>query len=501
MSPEEFALSVEKLRIQQSDDSRIEAKTCRDSLSADIWESVSAFANTEGGYIILGLSEPNNFQPVHGFSLEKVLSQFISGMGDAGTGARVANVPKYEIERHVVDGLPVLGISIEPLELSLRPCYIIDKGINTGSYKRVDDRDIRLSPTEIYAMLNVMVPSKADLCVVEGSTEEDLDNILIERLLSQAALLSPKALRNTSNQTERLIRLNVLERGGRITLAGLLLCGIYPQQFFPKAVVDVSVHAGTTKAEPGKPRFLDRVICEGPLGEVVDDAVHAVLKNLRIESVVEGAGRIDNPEIPIEVLREAIANAVIHREYSDSFMGQAVHVDIYLDRVEITNPGGLWGGKTLDNIDDGQSRCRNATLMHLASFVQLPSGGAAAEGGGTGISLIKQALLAAGMPEPELIDSYDCFTIRFSRTHTRAQLANSSGASNTSGNDKGRRRIKKDYVLTVLDYDNPKSLREIAEELNTGDDNLRAHLRNLIKDGTVVATAPATSKNRKYLRV
>lgn len=500
MTPEEFNAAIDKLRLQHTDDLNIEAKSCRDTLSADIWESVSAFANTSGGYLILGLSEANNFQAIKGFALEKVLSQFVSGMGDAGTGARIANVPKYKIERHVVDNLPVLGIAIEPLELPLRPCYIIDKGINTGSYKRIDDRDIRLSPTEVYSMLNIMAPSKADSQAIEKSSAADLDPLLLESLLAQAALLTPKALRNTTNQTERLIRLNVLERDERATLAGLLFCGSYPQQFFPKAVVDVAVHAGTSKAEPDKPRFLDRAICEGPLGELIDDAVLATIKNLRIESVVKGTSRVDTPEIPVEVLRELIANAVIHREYSDSFVGQAVHVDIYSDRVEITNPGGLWGGKTLDNIGDGQSRCRNATLMHLAGLVQIPSGGKAAEGGGTGIELVRQTLQDAGLPQPQLFDGYDCFKVSIARVGANGRTSTSFAETTSVSSGAKPPRVNKADVLAVLDSNTPMGTREIANALNVSDDVVRSHLRNLVKEGQVVATASTTSRNRKYLR-
>ncbi|MBK9102948.1 MAG: hypothetical protein IPM90_16120 [Austwickia sp.] len=68
-----------------------------------------------------------------------------------------------------------------------------------------------------------------------------------------------------------------------------------------------------------------------------------------------------------EVLREAIANAVVHREYHELFRGEPVTVDVYPDRVVVANPGGLWGGKTEENLDDGTSRCRNQTLMQLLS--------------------------------------------------------------------------------------------------------------------------------------
>ncbi len=134
------------------------------------------------------------------------------------------------------------------------------------------------------------------------------------------------------------------------------------------------VHPDIEKSAPDGSPLPRQNSVRGELGEVIEDAVAATAKNLRRISVIEGAGRKDELEIPEEVLREAIANAVIHREYGPRHVGQSVTVDIYPDRVEITNPGGLWGGKTLDNIADGTSLCRNAALMRLMSAVELPGG-------------------------------------------------------------------------------------------------------------------------------
>ena len=74
----------------------------------------------------------------------------------------------------------------------------------------------------------------------------------------------------------------------------------------------------------GVVEFMDRTICEGTLGEMISDAVAAIAKNLRRTSTVQGVSRVDSLEIPEEVLREAIANAVIHREYGDRFCGQSI---------------------------------------------------------------------------------------------------------------------------------------------------------------------------------
>lgn len=195
-----------------------------------------------------------------------------------------------------------------------------------------------------------------DRLPVEGASQADLDDALVQATFTRALSLTPRALRSAGDYATKLKRLNFTDENGLVTKAGLLAAGIYPQQFYPRLVVDVAVHAGTEKGTPSAPRFLDRTICEGTTGEMIADAVAAVAKNLRRQSVVRGAGRIDELEIPEEVIREAVANALIHRDYSPCYDGQAVAVDIFDDRVEILNPGGLFGAKTQLNLADGSSR-------------------------------------------------------------------------------------------------------------------------------------------------
>lgn len=68
---------------------------------------------------------------------------------------------------------------------------------------------------------------------------------------------------------------------------------------------------------------------------------------------------VDEPEIPEIVLREAISNAVMHRDYSAAARGMQVHVDVYPDRVEVINPGGLWRGLTVEQLYEARSESRN----------------------------------------------------------------------------------------------------------------------------------------------
>lgn len=490
MDQEKLLAIVERLRQQGTDDGDIEVKECVRKLSGDIWETVSAFANTSGGLILLGLSERAGFTPVEGFDPDRTRDQFVAGMGDGGSPSKLVNPPRYRIERAVIDALPVLVIEIFELDPASKPCYIFDRGPAKGSYKRVDDKDVLLSSNELFSVSTASRVDNFDREPVEGATTADFDKTLVGRTFERAYDLSPRALKGVQNDWDKLQRLNFIDEVGKVTKAGLLAAGSYPQQFFPRLVVDVAVHSGLEKGTPGAPRFLDRTVCEGTLGEMVADAVGAVAKNLKRCSVVVGAGRVDELEIPEEVIREAVANALIHRDYSPRYDGQAVSVDIFDDRVEIVNPGGLYGSKTRENLADGLSCCRNATLMKLMSLVPLPAAaGSPAEGNGSGVPMMIRECKQRGIPEPEFRPALDSFKVVFSRPSYEGREGRSLESDAVKGEEE---------ILGALKERGELSMRELAEGLGLTVSQARYRMRGLLSSGAVVATASKTSRDRKY---
>lgn len=489
-----------RLRRQGNDDGGFEAKSCESSLGSSVWESVSAFANTSGGVLLLGVSEKDGFRPVVGFDANRTVAQFMQGMGDGGVqGARLTNPPEYEISRCEEGEMPFLMIDIRENPVGQKPCYVTAKGPCSGGYRRVDDRDVRLSAVEVYEFENAFTPSPADRQVVDEADVSDLDDKAVARLLD--ACKGSRALQNVTGSMEGLERLNVTDREGRVRLAGLLALGRYPQQFYPKLLVDVMAHPDVDGSDVDGPRFTDRVLCEGNMPDAVGQAVEAVARNLRTVTVVSGVGATRRSEIPREVLREVIANAVVHREYDARFQGRSVTVDVYPDRVEVASPGGLWGGVTLDTIGDGESRCRNATLMRL--MYETPYTGSEAvtvEGGGTGIPLVIREMKRLGLPAPEFEARPDRFKVTLRRpglaftTATRDEVSPSM-AHAVPGNVTGNAR----KVLDCLSAMEPRSAREIADMTGMGMQSVRKTLRTLIDSGLATPTAPASSRLRRYL--
>ncbi|RTE49778.1 winged helix-turn-helix transcriptional regulator [Actinobaculum sp. 352] len=569
VTDEELRDHVARIRRLGADDARVEAKAAVRDIPKGIWESVSAFANTAGGLIILGLDESQSFAPANGFNAARIENALIAGLDNAErANPKVLPVPQYQVDRAEIDGAQVVWARIEPLSATPdrpAPCHVVAQGLERGSYKRVGDADKHLTTYEVHLLRTRHVNDHADRTPVDGHTFNDLDPDLVSRTIERVQASGSRALAGVApdDHVSALQRLNALTDDGTPTLAGYLALGIYPQQEYPQLTIDVTVHPGIAKSQDPTVRFLDRRNCDGPLPQAIDDAVHTVVRNLRTRRIVEGTRGTDVPEIPEDVLREAIANAAMHRDYSHFVTGQQVAVNVYADRVEVINPGGFWGDRTKENVTDGHSASRNGDLARLLTVVPMPGNrSTVCENQGSGVIRMVNEMRAYGLPTPDYSAStIDHVVVRldrfglmdpeteewlrtlpghsdFSRDHDAAlALARRNGSVSVVdlrdnlgldsddcrsvfaqlvadglliGMNDGPYTLADQSrnveatgtqlaVLAVLSEDEALSIRDIAKATGKTLTALRPVLRELVESGLVVATAPPTSRSRKYL--
>lgn len=213
--------------------------------------------------------------------------------------------------------------------------------------------------------------------LVTDASVADLDRDAVDRLLRRVRNREPEAFGAVDDEVA-LIRLGVLRRAGDhvgITVAGLLTLGQWPQQFFPQLCVTFIAVPGTHKdAIPERaPRFTDNATIRGPVPAMIEETVRVILRNTRTSGHVRGLGREDVGDYPVEALREAVTNALAHRDYSQHARGTQVQVELYVDRLVIRNPGGLLGTVTPDDLgQEGVSSSRNGYLIPLLADVYLP---------------------------------------------------------------------------------------------------------------------------------
>ncbi len=209
----------------------------------------------------------------------------------------------------------------------------------------------------------------------------------------------------------------------RPTHAGLLLFGRAPQDIIMHAEV-ICVLFGD---DLGLRRYLDRRILHGTLPDQIDQAEEFLVRHMRVGARTDGFHRVDEPDYPLEALREAIVNAVVHRDYS--LAGEAVRLFYYPDRIEAHSPGLLPPGIRLDDLRAGRvpSRPRSPILASLLRDVP----GGYMERVGSGVVFMIGEMRALGRPEPEFREQGEVL-VTF-----RHDLA-ATGATGTTARGAGR---------------------------------------------------------------
>ncbi|SED67859.1 ATP-dependent DNA helicase RecG [Amycolatopsis tolypomycina] len=414
MQDEELAEIVENLRLLGSDVSDVEVKKAEGGLPRSARETLVAFANTRGGTLILGLDEGADFAAT-GLSAPAKLSSDLAAM--CATDIEPPLRPHIGI--HDFEGGQVLVAEIPELPPDRKPCFSRGAGITQGSFVRVGDGDRRLTSYEVQLLLANRGQPHDDEAPVPGTGIADFDPALVATLLNRLRTRRPYAFGELDDIAAlRRAKALVTADSGTVvaSVGGLLALGSYPQEHFPQLMLTF-VHYPTAEGantETGE-RFVDNVVAEGPIPVMVRDALLAVRKNMTRRSVVRGAGRADVWQYPEAALREAIVNALVHRDLSPGSRGTQVQVEMYPDRLTVRNPGGLFGPVTEERLgEEGVSSARNATLLRLLEDVPWPGGGhAVCENRGSGIRTMINALRAARMSLPEFKNRVSTFSVTF----------------------------------------------------------------------------------------
>ncbi len=403
MSESSLDAMVERLRRLGLEPTEIEVKAAVGGLPKTVVETLSAFANGDGGTLLLGLDE-DGFRLAPGFEATKIRDALAEACHQKVT-------PPIRTSIEVVDfeGAHVVRLDVEEIDPVDKPCFVTDRGEYNGSYIRGGDGDRKLSRYEVTQLLSNREQPTHDQEVVVEASLDDLDPRMVEQVLRHAGDRSPRAFDGVEPVTAltRLGAVKEVEGAPRPTLAGLLSLGVYPQQFFPQLFASVVVLPTTQMGElgPEGERFLENVTVDGPIPVILHEVTTVLRRNMSRAAIVRGLGREDRYDYPTEVIRELVTNALMHRDYSPESRGTQVQVELYPDRLVVKSAGGLFGGVTIDQLgaDRIESKSRNATLAKLLADVPLPDRPTEtiAENRGSGLVTAVAALRKAGMSPPE----------------------------------------------------------------------------------------------------
>ena len=206
-----------------------------------------------------------------------------------------------------------------------------------------------------------------DLRLCRDATSDDLDPEQIEAYRQELGQRHPGSALLRQPVEELLVQIGAMaatEGQPRPTLTGMLFFGRQPQRFYPSFTITLLHFAGTStaRATPEAPLYLDNREFQGTLPAMIDATRATIFEKLSKQAVMDGFVRQDVPEYPEFAYREAIVNAVGHRDYK--LEGSFIQVRLFADRLEVQSPGGLGGHLTVDNILYEQYT-RNPHIMRL----------------------------------------------------------------------------------------------------------------------------------------
>ena len=377
-------MTIEEILTGES--KNVEFKENLPEKSIKYMKSVVAFANGTGGKIIFGIADKT--REVVGFDKEDVFKKMDAIANAISDSCEPAIIP--DITLQTVDGKTVIVVEVS--EGRQRPYYIKALGRDGGVYVRVAGTTRLADEYMIKELLFEGSNRYYDqaLCTGLNVTDEDIDALckaMKEQAVQNACTEEQKAsIKDVGRQQLRSWGI-LIERDGKD----------YPSNAFAILTGNGGLHVatqcgvfkGTTKAV-----FVDRREYTGPLWEQIDEAFQFVLRNIHLGATIVGIYRQDIYEIPPDAIRELIINAMVHRSYLDH---GTIQVAVYDNRLEITSPGKLPMGQTMERMKEGYSKIRNEALAHAFAYMNL------IEHWGSGIPRIIDKVKAAGLREPEFI--------------------------------------------------------------------------------------------------
>ena len=311
-------------------------------------KTIIAFANTQGGNLVIGVADET--WEIVGVD-DSVLFQTIDRIANAVSDSCEPQIVP-EIEPYTIDGKTVIIVSVNPEPN--RPYFLKSKGKDNGTYIRVGTTTRLASPEKIkeLEMEGAKVSWDELHCIGYKVTENAIKKLCRDMNRYRKDM---QAKKTNAQKLPTVTRVNLenwriitkAKEGYQASNAFALLTG----KHFPYSKTQCAVFAGTDRGE-----FLDKQDYDGPLYEQIEKAYAFVLRNIRRSAKVEGLIRREQHELPPDAIREMIINAHCHRNFLDA---ACVQVALYDDRLEVTSPGGLCYGLTLQEALNGRSRHRN----------------------------------------------------------------------------------------------------------------------------------------------
>lgn len=402
MLEEELIHLVKKIASEKCEKQQIELKKAFGGAPTKLYDTLSSFSNQNGGgTIIFGIDEVANYKVVGVYDAQDLQKKVLEQSLQMQPIVR----PLFTVAR--IEGKIVVSAEISEIEIHDKPCFYKGAGRIRGSYIRVGDSDQPMTEYEIYSYEAFKRRIHDELRTVDRAMMTSLRKDNITEYLIR---LRREKVNLMNLEDVRIMETQGLCLDGKPTLAGIMLMGEYPQEFFPQLSVTAMVIQGKEIGELGEDgeRFVDNKRFEGTISQMLDETLAFVRRNMKVKTIITEDGmRADKPEYPIKAVREIILNALIHRDYSVHTERSPIRLIMFEDRLELENPGGLYGRITIDDLGKSAADTRNP---YIAGALEILID---TENRFSGIPTVIAELRKANMPPPVFIDRRGVFKVIF----------------------------------------------------------------------------------------
>ena len=466
---------IEKVKAMKTEFQTVECKAANAGCPKRLYDTISAFSNQDsGGVILFGIDENKGYEAVGVYDAQDLQKK----VTEQGKQMQPVVRPVFTAVR-AGNGI-VVSAEIPGIDVSERPCYYSGVGRIKGSFVRSGDSDEPMSDYEIYSYEAFRKKYQDDIRANEKADISSIDMKKLEAYVDVIKENNPKL----AQLPEKLVLQNLgMMIDGHPTLVCTLLFSIYPQMFFPQYTVNAMVVMGYEKGETAADgsRFIDNKRIEGTLPEMLEETMKFLGKNMKVRTIVDPVTgeRADKTEYPVVALREAVLNAIIHRDYSMHTEAMPIEVVMYKNRVEIRNPGGLYGRLTVDKLGKVQPDTRNPVLARAMETL------GKTENRYSGIPTMILEMKKAGMRVPVFENLRSEFAVIFYNSLEKEK--------------EEPENEERDLLVFCRE---PRTRAEIAEYLglNTVVYAVQNYVKPLIDSGELFMTIPEhpKSKNQRY---
>lgn len=465
---------------QKAETQTLELKSAHVDCPKRLYDTLSSFSNQDsGGILLFGVDESAGYQVVGVYDPQDLQKKVTEQCNQMEPKVRaVFTLAEWQ------EGVWVCSAEIPGLDLSERPCYYQGAGRIKGSFLRVGDADLPMTDYERYSYEAFRRHQHDDERLVERATLGMMDGDKLEAYLLQRRMERPGFAQLTREQAYEMLNIT---RNGVPTLAGVLNFALYPQGYFPQLGITAIVVPGTQIGDTAEDsaRFVDNKRIEGTIQAMAEEALAFCRRSMKVRTIInkETGKRTDRTEYPMDAIREAVLNALIHRNYSIYTEGTPIQIDFFADRLEIHSPGSLYGRMTVEQLGVARPDLRNPALAVMTEVLT------GAENRYSGIPTIRRSLAEYGLPEPKFENRRNEFVVTFY-----------NGTGETEAPEPQKTGEEAPDLLAFCKT--PRTRKEIADYLGvkTVFYVMQHYVKPLLESGQLAMTMPEKpkSKNQRY---